>query len=187
MYGTAALHDNRIWSRIAETPDGCWEWQGSRNTLGYGRVHIKELTGRTMVFAHRLVYEILVHDIPDGLEIDHLCKNKACCNPDHLDPVTCAVNLSRSPTASTLAAQATHCPSGHPYDGENLWVWNGIRLCRTCKREQWRMWHTRRREAKALKRASIPCIGCGGDMTHMTLRAKYCSTECKRRSYRESQ
>jgi hypothetical protein len=69
----------------------CWEWVGSRDRMGYGRISVSGIP----VLAHRLVYEAHRGDIPEGLELDHLCFNRGCVNPDHLDPVTHKVNMQR--------------------------------------------------------------------------------------------
>lgn len=70
----------------------CWEWQGARSSLGYGQMAIDG----SMKYVHRIVWELLVGEIPEGLEPDHLCTNPPCCNPDHLELVTHAENIRRS-------------------------------------------------------------------------------------------
>lgn len=115
---------HRVASRITFADDGCWLWNGAVQSRGYGSVGDG---GRTHL-AHRWVYERLVGPIPDGLTIDHLCRVKRCVNPDHLEPVTAAVNLRR------WADGITHCPRGHAYDDVNTYVNpRGERQCRACR------------------------------------------------------
>lgn len=88
--------------------------------------------------AHVLMWEELVGPIPNGLQLDHLCQVKACVNPDHLEIVDGRTNKSRSKiTLNGRNIRKTHCPQGHSYSGENLYVRpNGHRQCQTCRREQ---------------------------------------------------
>jgi hypothetical protein len=118
--------DTKFWEKVdVRGPDECWEWRACRNKNGYGRVnhpHFKT------TWAHRVAYLLKVGPIPDGLQLDHLCRNRACVNPAHLEPVTQRVNLQRGELATK-----THCPQGHPYSGDNLIVRRGARECRTCR------------------------------------------------------
>lgn len=82
--------DERLWPRIAADGD-CWVWMGGRTAAGYGEIRI----GHTMRLVHRVVWEYMRGEIPSGLEMDHLCRNRPCCNPDHLDPVTTSENQLR--------------------------------------------------------------------------------------------
>jgi hypothetical protein len=91
---------------------GCHEWTASRSPEGYGRFY---LNGRPNQ-AHRVSYELFVGPIPEGLELDHLCRNRACVNPEHLEPVTRAENNARGESVSKYHALKTHCPKGHPYE-----------------------------------------------------------------------
>lgn len=124
----------------------CWIWYGARNDKGYGNVGWGYIGhGRMpMVPAHRKVYELLVGPIPEGLEIDHLCRNPACVNPNHLEPVTHKENMARG-----TRANKTHCPRGHPLSGDNLHVYlrgpnqTTMRTCRACHRS-----HTRAHKQK---------------------------------------
>lgn len=121
----------RVFRRIQRAPSGCWEWTGAREALGYGRFW---LNGR-MAYAHRVVYELLVEPIPDGLQIDHLCRNACCVNPSHLDVVTQRENLRRGVGFSGLNARKTHCSRGHEFSPENTAVQrNGSRQCLACRR-----------------------------------------------------
>lgn len=121
--------------KIAETPcpvpglrGPCWTWTRAVQSRGYGSVGYRGKTWST----HKLAYELLVGPIPDGLQIDHLCRNKRCCNPGHLEPVTGKVNVGR-----TVEATKTHCVHGHPLAGANLRIkpkpnGNVQRQCRVC-------------------------------------------------------
>lgn len=139
----------RFAEKIALTDSGCIEWIAFVSN-GYGRF----FAGRTrlgengVVSAHRWSYEYHRGPVPDGLELDHLCRNRACVNPDHLEPVTHSENTLRGMAPSALAAKKAHCPEGHPYSGDNLLVDNeGKRRCRSCTRQRNREAARRRREA----------------------------------------
>lgn len=114
-------------------PGDCWIWHGCRDkkkgVFVYGRVTVD---GRC-TYLHRVVYELLVGPIPDGLHIDHLCRQPACCAPYHLEPVTCLVNVRRGHGNGSR----THCPAGHEYSGQNLYIHKSPkgdrRVCRTCR------------------------------------------------------
>ena len=120
----------RFWAKVRKT-DTCWEWTAQRN-WGYGRF---ALTHRKMVRAHRFSYELHKGPIPQGLVIDHLCRNKACVNPDHLELVTNRENVLRGVGTSAVNAKKTHCKRGHHLSGDNLYVnpRDGSRHCRSCK------------------------------------------------------
>lgn len=122
-----------FFAKVASTPDGCWEWTAYRNDDGYGRFNIDN----TQRFAHRLAYQHLVGEVPEGTELDHLCGNRGCVNPEHLEPVTHRENVLRGNAPAAQQARQTHCKRGHELDGENLYVEpNGRRrVCRTCKRD----------------------------------------------------
>lgn len=120
--------------------DKCWIWQGARHHKGYGN-----LRGR---MAHRISWEIHVGEIPDKMTIDHLCLNKLCVNPNHLEVVTNQENKRR------WAEKLTHCPKGHEYSGDNLveehyLATNNIpttkKRCRICLNAYQRKWQKRKR------------------------------------------
>jgi hypothetical protein len=125
---------------------GCWNWEGPFDQSSYGLAKIFRIHHR----AHRLAYLLLVGEIPDGLVLDHLCRNHGCCNPKHLEPVTIHENCRRGLcfyTAVKIHGFKTHCPRGHAYSGDNLIIrtWKGrkSRSCRACVnysgREKWRL------------------------------------------------
>lgn len=131
--------------------DGCWPWQGPSNSSGYGsiRLNVGFKQGVTRG-AHVVLYELMVGPIPEGLELDHLCRNKRCVRPDHLEPVTRAENNRRNPSSrfNQLAAR-THCSQGHEYTEENTF-WrkdNGGRKCRICSRAAGTRSYHRRKHA----------------------------------------
>lgn len=113
----------------------CWLWTGDTNHSGYGEI-IWE--GKKHTKVHRIMFAWLVHPIPFGRnhgEIDHLCRRHACCNPVHLDFVTHKTNVLRGLSPYAANARKTHCPNGHPYSEENLYIGKtGGRVCRTCGR-----------------------------------------------------
>ncbi|MFD6677526.1 HNH endonuclease signature motif containing protein [Rhodococcus zopfii] len=117
----------RFARRISVSETGCWEWFGPIGNSGYGQCKV----GRLNKLTHRVVYEILVGPIPDGLQIDHLCKNRTCCNPAHLEPVTARENVLRGDTIAAANIQKSNCPKGHEYDYTSP---SGRRGCRTCRR-----------------------------------------------------
>lgn len=109
--------------------DGCWTLPHKHNGRGYVRI---ELRGQRYS-AHRLLYETLRGPIEEGLVLDHLCRNRACVNPDHLEPVSCGENLLRGETANARRAAQTHCVNGHPFDEVNThYRKEGHRECRVC-------------------------------------------------------
>lgn len=118
---------NRLLGKVdLSDPLGCWEWQASTSNGGYGQF---KLNG-TMARAHRVSYELFVGQIPDGMVLDHLCRNRRCVNPAHLEAVTQDENMARGARAT-----ATHCSYGHEFTPENTRHRdrkNGERVCRTC-------------------------------------------------------
>ena len=132
---------DRLMAKVETSPSGCWEWRAAMFANGYGQFRHK---GQN-VKAHRIAYELLVGLIPEGLTIDHLCSNKRCVNPDHLEPVTQLENTRRA------TARKTECASGHPWVEENIYTdrrgWN---RCLVCHRDRSREDARRRRAEKAV-------------------------------------
>lgn len=92
--------EERFWRFVAKSSDGCWEWMGARGGKGYGTFWVG--SGK-FANAHRWAYSHFVGPIADGLQLDHLCRNRACVRPDHLEPVTASVNVLRSYAARRAA------------------------------------------------------------------------------------
>lgn len=116
--------EERFWAKVQRT-DSCWVWTGALTHKGYGVFHDY---GNRTIQSHCFAYEHFVGSIPGDLEIDHLCRNRACVNPAHLEPVTHRTNILRG------TALITHCPQGHAYDEANTrFDLQGHRLCRTCR------------------------------------------------------
>jgi hypothetical protein len=116
-----------------EPNTGCWLWLGTIFQNGYGHVFVKTENGWRHRKAHRVVYEQLVGPVPDGLELDHLCRTRSCCNPAHLEPVTNYVNRFVRGRAGLFNAEKTHCKNGHPFTPENTYLWGQARYCRQCR------------------------------------------------------
>lgn len=120
----------RLRERIDTTAaGGCWLWTGTLTDKGYGTVSYNAQTQ----YVHRLMYELERGTIPDGHEIDHLCRNRACCNPAHLEPVTGAENVRRGISPSTLFNRTGRCQRGHILAAVGVYVSpKGHRMCRGC-------------------------------------------------------
>jgi hypothetical protein len=130
----APLADRFAAKVIAAGPDDCWLWQGARMTAGYGTIN-RGGRGGGMVGAHRVAYELTYGPIPEGLDIDHLCRNRLCCNPAHLEPVTRAENIRRGMGRSAVAVRTGRCARGHALEGGNIYVdKHGKRSCKACRR-----------------------------------------------------
>lgn len=140
------MRDDRkrhIDSRIEVDGSGCWLYAGCINSDGYG------IVGGRGEYVHRLQYERYVGPIPDGLQLDHLCRVRHCVNPAHLEPVTSRENSMRSSiTIAARNAAKTHCPRNHEYTPENTYVdrkRGGGRQCRACTLDRAaRAWRSRK-------------------------------------------
>lgn len=138
---------DRFWEKVSI--GDCWEWTGAKDGCGYGMVNPfeskKRVVGSTR--AHRVAWELLVGPMADDLEIDHLCKNRLCINPDHLEPVTHRVNVQRSITGikrrPKMCGRGLHDMSVHGHVRSNASSTNGHAYCKPCRLES--------RRARALK------------------------------------
>jgi HNH endonuclease len=122
--------EERFWEKVDKT-DGCWHWTAAKNQGGYGRFYL----AGGLVQAHRFSYELLVGEIPDDLDLDHTCRNHSCVNPAHLEPVTNAENIRRSPL---IGWAKTHCARGHVFTRDSTYIrpGNGRRMCRICYKDR---------------------------------------------------
>lgn len=123
---------DRFWEKVDASGD-CWLWTAGRSG-GYGLIRPGGSANQRP--AHIIAWELLVGAVDDGYQIDHLCKNTLCVNPDHLEPVPPRVNLLRSGAWSGVNARKTSCPNNHPYTSENTRVYRGKRHCRACNRDR---------------------------------------------------
>lgn len=131
-----------FWSKVEKT-QGCWNWTGWCDPEGYGHLG----AGGKWVGAHRFSFELANGSIPEGLELDHLCRNKRCVNPEHLEVVTSLENQRRRP-------KKTHCPHGHEFTPENTYVRRGAKSCITCHRFKNRIWmRTYNKKKRASRKA----------------------------------
>ena len=145
---------DRFWSKATPCPmSGCWLWTGYAHRSGYGFIGMGSKTDGTRRPhpAHRVAYEALVGPVRDGLHMDHLCRQRCCVNPAHLEPVTSAENTRRG-FAGIHNARKTHCPHGHEYTTENTYYLHNqagrlSSACFVCKRITGAAWRRKQRSA----------------------------------------
>lgn len=123
---------------VPEPNSGCLLWLGKVNPCGYGQVWVRDGGPRGRYrSAHRVAWELSNGPIPEGLQVDHLCRVRSCVNVAHMELVTPAVNTWRGASFAAVNRLKTHCPRGHEYAGDNLYMDNGKKLnrrCRVCER-----------------------------------------------------
>lgn len=145
--------EQRLLRHTEVDEDGCWIWTKALDRHGYGKFVIARdgdwRNGRQTVRPHRLAYELFVGPIPDGMTIDHLCRRRACCNPDHLKPVVNRENIMRGIGPPARNAQKLTCKYGHLLEGANVYIYTYFgrewRCCRECRRRLSREYQRRRR------------------------------------------
>lgn len=141
---------DRVSARVVVDANGCWTWTGSPTSNGYGRISWAVDRKITYALTHRVMWAHHRGAIPEGLDLDHLCRNRLCCNPDHLEPVTRQTNLLRGDTIPARRAAATQCHRGHAFTPENTRLTSlGQRECRECKRETNRAYYWKNRERRS--------------------------------------
>ena len=118
-------------SMIKINTNGCWIWSGGSTKKGYGRTSF----GNSTYYTHRLAYSLFVNEITKNMLIDHTCRNRTCCNPDHLREVSNKQNaLENSIGEAYKNSLKTHCARGHEFNSVNSYICKNGRVCRICHR-----------------------------------------------------
>ena len=135
--------EERFWSKVEKGPS-CWEWMAGKSS-GYGKFRLNGVKKR----AHRLSWEWKNGEIPEGLVIDHLCRNSGCVNPSHMEAVTQLENVRRGFGICAINARKTHCKQGHEFTKENIYVRKfGGRNCKKCVLESGRIIRLKKKQER---------------------------------------
>jgi hypothetical protein len=143
----------RFMAKVDKQENGCWLWTAATDRDGYGHFSFERRTAQ----AHRVAYELLVGPIPEGLTLDHLCRERRCVSPEHLEPVTIGVNTLRGEAFTARQARQTHCKRGHEFTSENTspQVAGRGRRCRACAQDA--------RRRRTLRERADRLTGAGAD------------------------
>ncbi|ALJ22053.1 HNH endonuclease signature motif containing protein [Microbacterium sp. No. 7] len=132
-----------FWSKVEQAESGCWEWRAYRDRDGYGRYALRQPDGTypRREYTHRISVRVLQGSIPGGMQVDHLCRNRSCCNPAHLEVVTARENTDRSENYIAKNRRKTACVRGHDLTGSNLIIKAvrgkaPYRQCRECRNSE---------------------------------------------------
>lgn len=128
----SATDMDRFLAKVTVAADGCWNWNASLTEGGYGQFFVRGKRWRS----HRFSYTNHRGAIPDGLELDHLCRNRQCCNPEHLEAVSRRENQKRGTSPVSLNIDATQCVNGHAFNEANTRYIDDRRQCRACERDR---------------------------------------------------
>ena len=127
---------NRLFDKVnVGLPSECWEWTASTTQNGYGQFRFED----KVYLSHRFMYCLINGGVDKNKVLDHLCRNTGCVNPFHLEEVSNKENVLRGEINGNI--KKTECPQGHPYNEENTYHYQGMRFCRTCRREQNRQYY----------------------------------------------
>lgn len=146
----------RLLSKIKiDEKTSCWNWTATISRSGYGRIGYK-YSNHPAFEAYRLSYILFREKLDPDLEIDHICRNRKCVNPYHLEQVTKKENILRGVGVGAKNKAKTHCPQGHEYTPDNIRIGpcNGGRYCRTCQKDRDRYRHVQK-NAKVLLNAEV--------------------------------
>lgn len=162
-----SLRDRLLKNIAIDLKTGCWQWQKPLADPGYGRLTHNYKT----VYAHRLAWETFRGPIPEGCEIDHLCRNRGCCNPDHLEPVRHQINMQRAyaaiPDDVRTSRRLKFCKRGHPREGDNFVIAHYGSRCRACHRITTLNFYHRKAAKRRETRQDFTCAAAAVEILSM--------------------